>query len=83
MQMKGFPFPIGCQVALTCLFSPEEAWLWYTDLAPSSVRLSFVFPFPHFPGLTFPGKKDLAVLSVLALTKHLWWIDAGYRRHGD
>lgn len=53
--MKCFPFPIGSQVALTCMYSPEVTWLLYPDLAPSSFRLSYpCFPFasfslPHFP----------------------------------
>lgn len=75
--MKYFPFPIGCQIALTRMCNPEVVWLLYTDpwLLVLLAFYMFVFHLPHFITSFSLGRRNLAVLCVLALTKQTSMVD--------
>lgn len=74
-EMKYFPFPIGCRVALIPMAGPEVSWLLYANLASGSFRRSFVPLFFHLlvssPHSFKEEKKktNLALLYVFVLTK--------------
>lgn len=74
--MKYFPFPVGCQVALTLRVAQKGhgpcTLTWLLVLLDFHV---FVFHLPHFITSFSLGRRNLVVLCVLALTKQTAMVD--------